>query len=220
MNFIKAVMAPAFLMLAGCVTYPYESAFNACDDEAGACYQYCADVSDSEAEGAACRADCEVGANQCFADAYDRYDYNRSAYRGAYYEPSWPWYGRYGAWGPRRGYYFDFTYWGGSGRYYPPRYRHRYGGRRHPRGGGGGAGDDGGSPPAATPEPRKRMAPPLRTQRSAPPQQSAPSQAAPAPRQERSSPPPRRRTAPPVRKKNSRDSQERPEFTQSPENDQ
>lgn len=113
------------LLLSGCVTYPYQTAFDACDAEAGACYRYCEEAALSDGEYAACHSDCEVGANRCFAGAYDRYSYS-SAYSGSYYAPSWPWYGRYGAWGPSSGYYFDFTYWGGSSRYYDPYYRNRH----------------------------------------------------------------------------------------------
>ncbi len=125
MTFFKAAFAPAFLMLAGCVTYPYQTAFDACDAEAGACYRYCEEVAGDERDYSACHAECEVGANQCFASAYDRYSYNSSAYGGSYYAPSWPWYGRYGAWGPTNGYYFDFSYRSGGG-YYPPHRRERY----------------------------------------------------------------------------------------------
>ncbi|WP_375206285.1 hypothetical protein [Hyphococcus sp.] len=132
MDFIKTALAAAVLFaLAGCATYPYQSAFDACDAEAGACYRYCEEAGLGVGEYAACHADCETGANRCFANAYDRYSYGAAS--GAYYSPSWPWYGRYGAWGPSRGYYFDFSYWGGSGRYYDPYYdnRHRHG--RRPR---------------------------------------------------------------------------------------
>lgn len=125
MKFSKAVFAPAFLMLAGCATYPYQTAFDACDYQAGACYRYCEDVAADPREYAACHQDCDARANQCFADAYDSYSYASSTYAGAYYAPSWPWYGRYSAWGPSSGYYFDFTYWS-SGRYSRPRYRDRY----------------------------------------------------------------------------------------------
>lgn len=191
MNIVKAAVAPAFMLLAGCITYPYQSAFDACDAEAGACYRYCEDVAADDRDYAACHADCEFGANQCFADAYDRYSYGGSAYSGAYYQPSWPWYGRYGAWGPSNGYYFDFSYWGGSSRYDRPRRGRDYGGRNRGRRGGwdndGGSnnprpprGDRGGEDPDRTgdyptPNRKDRIAPPLQ-RRTAPPPQSAPVQ--------------------------------------------
>ncbi|MFC2953522.1 hypothetical protein ACFOOP_16410 [Marinicaulis aureus] len=173
MKFIKIALASAALFLvAGCVTYPYQSAFDTCDAEAGACYRYCEEVSYSDRDYASCHADCEVGANRCFAESYDRYSYS-----GASYAPSWPWYGRYGAWGPSSGYYFDFSYWSGSGRYYDPYYqdRHRYNGRRgrdrdrdYPRGrdrdgkdgkpGGGAYAPPSGSPAAQNPN-RPRQPP-------------------------------------------------------------
>ena len=221
MNIIKLALAPGFLLLAGCVTYPYQTAFDTCDAEAGACYRYCEEVAYTDGEYAACHADCEVGANACFANAYERYSY--SAYDDPYYSsPSWPWYGRYGAWGPSRGYYFDYSYRSGSGRYGYPRDRNRHRGRNgdrnrdrdHDERSDGRPPADGSQPPM-----RRRYAPPLSKddapQRTAPVQpaprqtappaqpapqvapQPAPSQSSPpAPRQ--SSPSPRRRTAPPV----------------------
>lgn len=231
MNFVKAAIAPALLVLAGCVTSPYQTAFTTCDDEAGACYRYCAEISESDEDGAACRADCEAGANQCFADAYDRYSYAGSTYSrsSAYYQPSWPWYGRYGAWGPRRGYYFDFTYWGRSSGYYPPRHRrgdrHRYrsdrdgrrGDRNRPRGPRYSDGDNAGSPSAEPPtrrsSPRRRATQEPQTGRTRP-QQTAPNASDPS-----ASPQPRRRTTRPARRSTDADNSGQPEFTMTPGND-
>ena len=92
MDFIKTALAAAVLFaLAGCATYPYQSAFDACDAEAGACYRYCEEAGLGVGEYASCHADCETGANRCFANAYDRYSYGAAS--GAYYSPSWPWSG-------------------------------------------------------------------------------------------------------------------------------
>jgi hypothetical protein len=147
MNLIKAALAPVLLLVASCVTYPYESAFSGCDNQAGNCYRYCEDVASNEGSYRACHADCEYAADQCFADVYGRYSYAGSSYGGSYYSsPSWPWYGRYGAWGPSNGYYFDFSYWSGTGWYRPPYYYDYYSyydyDRRKPRGGGKGRGRD------------------------------------------------------------------------------
>ncbi len=201
MKVIKAALLGAIgvfgaLFLSGCVTtYPYQTAFDACDVEAGACYRYCEESGLSEGEYASCHADCEVGANRCFADAYDRYSYNRSAYNGSYYAPSWPWYGRYGAWGPSSGYYFGFNYSSGYGNYRRPYYGDRYydGGhgydrrrkkdRRRKDGDGGGAyAPPPGSPAANNPN-RPRQMPNNRGATPAPraPVQSAPTQSTPPP---------------------------------------
>ncbi|MEO1136039.1 MAG: hypothetical protein AAFW68_05420, partial [Pseudomonadota bacterium] len=166
---------------------------------------------ESEEDGAACRADCEAGANQCFAAAYDSYSYAGSAYsRSAYYQPSWPWYGRYGAWGPQRGYYFDFTYWGRSGGYYPPRNRHRYrsgrdrhrGDRDRRRGPRYSDGDNAGSPSAE------------QSTRQTVPRQSTPNVSEPS-----ASPQPRRRTTRPARRSSNADNSGQPEFTMTPGKD-
>ncbi len=125
MKLLKAVFGLAFFALAGCVTYPYQSAFDSCDEQAGACYRYCEDVAGNASAYSACHADCDATANQCFASAYDSYAYSSSYSSTTYYGSSWPWYGRYGAWGPSSGYYFDFTYWGGY-RDYDRRHKRRY----------------------------------------------------------------------------------------------
>lgn len=199
MKIIKAALLGAFgtfgaLFLSGCVTtYPYQTAFDACDAEAGACYRYCEEAGLSEGEYASCHADCEVGANRCFADAYDRYSYNRSAYGGSYYAPSWPWYGRYGAWGPSSGYYFGFSYSSGYSNYRHPYYgdRYYYGDRdrrkkkdrRRKDGDRGGAyAPPPGSPAANNPN-RPRQMPKNRgvTPTPSAPVQSAPTQSTPPP---------------------------------------
>ena len=125
MKLFRILLAPALLMLAGCVTtYPYETAFSSCDAEAGACYRYCEEGTGGNPAYTSCHAECEAAANQCFASAYDRTSYAGSSYGSYYSSPGWPWYGQYGAWGPSSGYYFGFSYWGGDN--YRPSRRHRY----------------------------------------------------------------------------------------------
>ena len=63
-----SVIAGALMFVGGCATYPYETAFEACDDEAGACYRFCEEEPDEQG-AAQCRSDCEERANLCFADA-------------------------------------------------------------------------------------------------------------------------------------------------------
>ncbi|WP_395076187.1 hypothetical protein [Hyphococcus sp.] len=158
MKIVKLAAAPAFILLAGCVTYPYQTAFDSCDAEAGACYRYCEDIVDSDYQLGACHNECDNDANQCFASAYDSYSYGGSAYGGSYYQPSWPWRGRYGAWGPTNGYYFDFSYYGGSHGYDRPRRGRGHGGGRgghgggsHGSGGHGSGGHGGGNQGSGTP---------------------------------------------------------------------
>lgn len=110
-SLLRAGLAAAGLMLlAGCVTYPYETGFASCDAQAGACYQDC-EVYAGETGYGACHASCEARANQCFATAYG--PYRSSSYYGGY---AWPWYGDYGVWGPQTGFIFSFNY-GGYDRY-------------------------------------------------------------------------------------------------------
>ena len=132
---LTALIVTAFL--GGCVYYPYETAFGACDNAAGACYQECDVAVDGDPlSGGQCRQSCDAGANQCFADAYD---YHRpvSGYANAY-DP-WPWRGRYGYWRPDDGYFFSFAYGGRAyGRadypyYGAPRRRYRQDRRRSRR---------------------------------------------------------------------------------------
>ncbi len=141
--------AVSFLLLSGCVTYPYQSAFAVCDNEAGACYQYCEQFAGYPEDYGACHRDCEEGTDRCFADAYDTYAYSTGVYTSSSYG-AWPWYGRYGNWGPQRGYYFDFTYFDRYPQYRQPRPNWRYrdrpwqgsrgdgAGPRRPRGDGSG----------------------------------------------------------------------------------
>ncbi len=109
-----ATVGAVLWLLTGCVTYPYETAFAACDGAAGACYDYCEQFADAPDDYAACHADCDAEANQCFADSYDQYRYARSGYGYSAYGPS-PWYGRYGYWYPDQGYIFSFSYYGNYG---------------------------------------------------------------------------------------------------------
>lgn len=205
---LGAVLAAlAFLLVAGCVTSPYQSAFSVCDDEAGACYQYCEQFAGDPESYGACHADCEVDASRCFADAYDPYAYSStSAYASSGYS-SWPWYGRYGRWAPRQGYYFDFTYFERYPRYnrgYPDyhyrdrRWRDRHGDRdrrRHRDGDRGGRrrgdndGDRSGRPPRNSGGGNNATPPPRATPPSPPPRTTPPS------------PPPRAATPPPRRPK-------------------
>ncbi len=170
MSWKYASIAVAALVVSGCVSYPYETAFSVCDEEAGACYRFCEDLPE-DADAAACRADCDTRANQCFAAAYDRPSYAGSRYAYGYYDQYDPWYGRYGYWYPSGGYIFSFGHYS-RGR--PYRYRPYYDGprRRH-----------GAHPPKSGPPPK--FGPPPK---SGPPPSSSP----PA-----SSPPPRRSGRPP-----------------------
>jgi hypothetical protein len=212
------------MLLTGCITYPYQTAFDSCDAEAGACYRYCEDVAASDYELGACHNECDNDANQCFASAYDSYSYDGSAYGGAYSQPSWPWYGRYGAWGPGSGFYFDFSYYGGSHGYDRPRRGRGHGGGRGGRGGGYGGGSQGsggqgsGNPPNdgggqrpprgprggedvdqtgdyPTPNRKDRIAPPLR-RREAPPQNTTPPTSRRAAPAQNTTPPPAQQAAP------------------------
>ncbi len=200
MKITNLVMAPAFFLLAGCITYPYQTAFDSCDAGAGACYRYCEDVADNDYEYGRCHADCENEANACFAGAYDNYTYNAGAgaYGGSYYQPSWPWYGRYGAWGPSNGFYFDYSYSSRSNRYDRPR-RGRGDGQGRGRGGyDGGYGI--GSRPSNQRPPRRgennngAQGTPNRNDRVAPPPRQAPVPTAPGPS---TSPPPAVQSEPP-----------------------
>lgn len=192
--------AAAFLLLSGCVTYPYQSAFAVCDNDAAACYRYCEQFSAYPGDYGACHADCEAEANSCFAEAYDAYSYSSgSVYASSSY--GWPWYGRYGYWGPSSGYYFDFTYFERYPRYSQPRRGWRYrdhpwrgrrhdGGKgRHPRGDGDGRGGRGRGGPRGDADGDGRDRPRRRNpggRNDDPPRQTTP--------------PPRRMTAPPLRR--------------------
>lgn len=174
----------AMLLATGCVTYPYETAFSGCDAEAGVCYQYCEEFNGTE-DYSACHADCEYNANQCFAGAYNSYQYSGVGYGTRYsgLQPS-PWFGQYGAWYPNSGYVFSFNYFGNGYGYGPNRYRGRHygyqGDRRRHRGNRGnqGGGQNANPPPAAAPRPRPappaanppppRTAPPATKQRRTP----------------------------------------------------
>lgn len=234
-----ASVALGFLLLSGCYTYPYQSAFDLCDNEAGACYRYCEQFAGYPADYSACHADCEYDANRCFAGAYDRYAYS-SAYDPIY--DSWPWYGRYGRWGgPQYGYYFNFTYFDGYPRYsrgYPDyRYRDRPWRDRHGdrdgrrrgdgdrggrRGGDGHDGadrprrphpDNGGSRPPRNNGGGDNVAPPPRATPPSPPPTASPPPAQPP----RTTPPPQRRTAPPARTKTNRPSPRQDDIKTDPE---
>ncbi|MEL7488817.1 MAG: hypothetical protein AAGJ87_16590, partial [Pseudomonadota bacterium] len=122
MKIVKILcFALGLAFLAGCETYPYASAFSSCDAGAGACYRDCEDFAETAEDGAACRSACEVEVDRCFDAAYAPY---RTANVAVGYIP--PWYGRFGAWYPNRGYIVSF---GNINRFYGPRYgynRFRY----------------------------------------------------------------------------------------------
>ncbi len=158
------------LVAAGCVSYPYETAFSACDAEAGACYRYCEEFEGSPDYGT-CHADCDAGANQCFAGAYNAYEYSGASYGARYsgLRPPPPWYGNYGAWYPNSGYVFSFSYFDNYGYGYNRPYRGRNRAYRRDRrayrprgqGGGQGANPPAQRPPQGAPPPRQpRMTPP------------------------------------------------------------
>ena len=167
----------ALLVVTGCVSYPYETAFSSCDDEAGACYQYCEEFEGSPDYGT-CHADCDATANQCFAGAYNAYEYSGAAYGGRYtgLRPAPPWYGRFGAWYPNSGYVFSFSYLDNYGYGYNRPYRGRNRGYRDDRRRYRDTRRQGTNPPVAPRAPR----------------------AAPPPRQPRAAPPPAARRAPPA----------------------
>lgn len=109
--------AAAAVLLAACVSNPYEAGFARCDQQAGACYQSCYELSETPDPYAACQARCEASINQCFASVYDAEEIRQS--RTFAYRPA-PWYGRYGYWHPSQGYFFGYNYSGD--RRYAPRY--------------------------------------------------------------------------------------------------
>lgn len=182
--------AATVLLLAGCTTYyPYETAFNVCDDQVGACYRYCEQYEDIPGDYAACHSDCEAEANQCFANAYRRNTYAYSSYGYSPYDP-WPWYGRYGYWYPSSGFVFSFDYYnryGYRGRYYDY-YNHRRrrdgGGRHHNYGGGGGGGStpppSGGSGGGWSQDPPPSSPPPPTQGSSSPPPPPPPTSSPPS----------------------------------------
>jgi len=110
------------LFLASCVTYPYQSAFTSCEQEANSCYRVCEDIPD-ESGYIACQSHCDRSIDRCFDQAYTPY---RSGYGYGYtsYGYSSPWYGRYGSWYPDSGYYLSFNFYDRYG------YRQK---RHHPR---------------------------------------------------------------------------------------
>lgn len=108
--------AVSLAALSGCVTYPYEDSFAACDRAAAQCYRGCDDsygYGGNYGASDRCRRDCDYSANRCFDSAYSPY---RSSYGyDGYGASSWPWRGSYGYWYPDRGYFFSYNY--GSSRY-------------------------------------------------------------------------------------------------------
>lgn len=129
-----AALVIGALLLTGCV-YPYETAFETCDSEAGACYRWC-EAEPVDGAARACRLACEDEANRCFDDAYRVTEYSSApAYRGS-------WYGSFGYWRPRYGYSYDDYYDRPGRRYdrYDDRRRRDYRGR--PRDGGARRGRD------------------------------------------------------------------------------
>jgi hypothetical protein len=145
------------LFLASCVTYPYESAFQRCDNAAAQCYRGCEQY-EGDSSGSRCRSDCEYSADRCFDSAYEPYRsgyaYGGYGYGGGY---SSPWYGQWGYWQPGAGYYYSYPR--GAPYYYhkPARPRPDYYGRR-----------------PGTDRPGYKATPPSGQPRVAPPPQSAP----------------------------------------------
>jgi len=191
-------IAAGACLLGGCV-YPYESAFETCDAEAGACYRYCEDAPD-ETVARSCRRGCEEEANRCFDDAYRVADYGASTYGPR------PWYGSYGYWRPRYGYIFSFDYYDRQGRYYDPYYRDGYGRRgdrnRYDRRGDGRRGDgrrgDGRRGDGRRGDDRGRggESPPPRNPPATPPRNPPATPVAPPPQRPEASPPPLRPRGP------------------------
>ena len=217
-------LAVMVLLLSGCV-YPYETAFQTCDNDAGACYRYCEDTAGEE-EITACRSSCETEANICCDQAYGAQEYNGSAYAS----PG-PWYGSFGYWRPTYGYAFSldyYSYGGRRGNFRDPYYgssrgrgrqgfrdgRDRRDGRRDDRRGnrdggprGDAAGDGRGQDGARGRGPDGRRAtPPSGTPRqSRPPRARPPQNADPAPQ-----------AAPPVRRRAPRNRRPRNESQREP----
>lgn len=103
--------AGAALLLSSCVTYPYDTAFNACEREANDCYRLCEEIPD-EGGYVACQAHCDRDIDRCFDTAYAPYSgYGYGGYGGGGYGYGSPWYGRYGSWYPNNGYYMSFNYY-------------------------------------------------------------------------------------------------------------
>lgn len=123
MNFVLkwTCVAAAAVLLAGCITYPYDTAFSYCDTQAGQCYRAC-EADDGRGDYGRCHASCEARSEQCFAQAYSPYGSNYG------YGYNSPWYGQWGSWYPGTGYafswsYFNRNYYGPAyGRYSAPRY--------------------------------------------------------------------------------------------------
>lgn len=134
-NLIKLTgAAVGGLFLASCVTYPYQTAFTSCEQEANSCYRVCEDIPD-ESGYVACQSHCDRSIDRCFDQAYTPY---RSGYGYGYtsYGYSSPWYGRYGSWYPDTGYYLSFNYYDRYGyrkkRHHPPRQYEYKNDRNHP----------------------------------------------------------------------------------------
>ena len=129
--------AAAMVALSACATFPdrYARAYDACDRQAGACYDSCR-IADGQ-RLARCQSQCSQNVDQCFARVSRQME--RDQYRPA---PSYAFYGRHGYWS--RGYGWRY---GRHGRaysydpygYYDPYYRGR---SRGPRYGGGYDGRD------------------------------------------------------------------------------
>ena len=118
------------LLLAGCVTYPYETAFSSCEREANACYRLCEEIPD-EGGYVACQSHCDRDIDRCFDTAYSPY---RSGYYSGYSSYSSPWYGRYGTWYPDSGFFLSLNFYdryGYRARRHPPKYHRNYGGNRN-----------------------------------------------------------------------------------------
>ncbi len=167
-----AVLAGGALIAAGCV-YPYETAFRACDEAAGACYQQCETVAAGPLDGdpqRQCRMVCEERASVCFADAYPAARPTGSAY--AY---SGAWRGHYGYWRPQFGYAYGLHYRGGyRNPYYYDRYYYGRSRRHYDRRGRGGGGI-GAAPPIAPPAaPPPQASPPPARPTARPPRRTTP----------------------------------------------
>ena len=151
MGVFGRVMTPlvAAWVLAACVTTDRHAArYDACDQEAGACYRDCR-VLDDPQRREACQARCTTAVNRCFGDVRALAETRM----GYWSRPPAVFYGRYGWWDPYVGYAYGwhgrrysfgghgFDRWGydlhGFDRWGYDRYGYDRWGRRH-RGGRGG----------------------------------------------------------------------------------
>lgn len=132
-----SALATGGLLLSSCVTTPYETAFNGCENEANSCYRICEDIPD-ERGYIQCQEHCDQSANRCFDQAYAAYQNQNYGYGNYGYGSRYgsPWYGRYGSWYPSYGFYLGYNNYDRYGhrkrKPHPPGYGSGY---QPPRGG-------------------------------------------------------------------------------------